>query len=75
MPLELAIEPRPMNQIAKRLTFTAVAIVVGLVGYYVGTIKQSAIDHVEFTTWQNEHACVGLPDFSKTYPKKGKVRQ
>jgi hypothetical protein len=63
-----------MNQIVKRLAFTAVAIVVGLVGYYVGTVKQSVVDQVEFNAWQNAHACVGLPDFSKTYPKKGKVR-
>jgi len=77
--LELAVEPRPLNQIIKRLTFTAAFIVLGLGSFYIGSTvgaaKQLTVDQAEFSAWRSANACIGMPDFSKTFPKKGKVRQ
>ena len=77
--LELAVEPSPLNQIIKRLTITALVIVVGLASFYIGSTvgadKQSTVDQAGSIAWRNANACIGMPDFPNTFPKKGKVRQ
>ena len=75
MALELAVEPRPLDEIVRRLALIALVVIVGAVsfnvGRTVGEAKHSNVDQAEFRAWRDANACISLPN----YPHIVKVRQ